>query len=157
MVTTERNITQRFGEHLAQLLASKISAVYPAFQSETYIQLIAEKCVGLKYSQRVVLHADLLQQHLPPSYPQAQEILAHILGEENPHQTGMFTRYYWILPLGKFVETYGIDHLHLSLDTIEEITKRNPHQCLIFSTTSKQMRWSLYKNLWPTTSEIISK
>lgn len=125
MVTTERNITQRFGEHLAQLLASKISTVYPAFQSETYIQLIAEKCVGLKYSQRVVLHADLLQQHLPPSYPQAREILAHILGEENPHQTGMFTRYYWILPLGKFVETYGIDHLHLSLDAIEEITKRN--------------------------------
>ena len=37
----------------------------------------------------------------------------------------MFTHYYWILPIGKFVQEYGIEHFELSMKAIEEITKRN--------------------------------
>lgn len=37
----------------------------------------------------------------------------------------MFTHYYWILPIGKFVELYGIEYFSLSMNAIEEITKRN--------------------------------
>ena len=48
-----------------------------------------------------------------------------ILGEENPNETGMFTHYYWILPIGKFVQEYGIEHFERSMKAIEEITKRN--------------------------------
>lgn len=37
----------------------------------------------------------------------------------------MFTNYYWLLPVAKFVEKYGLEHYQQSIMTIEEITKRN--------------------------------
>lgn len=37
----------------------------------------------------------------------------------------MFTNFYWILPLGKYIEKYGLDHFEQSMIAIEEITKRN--------------------------------
>jgi 3-methyladenine DNA glycosylase AlkC len=49
----------------------------------------------------------------------------HILGPENPEETGMFKNFYWLMPVGKFVETYGLDHFSVSIKAIEEITKRN--------------------------------
>jgi 3-methyladenine DNA glycosylase AlkC len=55
----------------------------------------------------------------------AVSVLLKILGEENPDETGMFSRYYWILPIGKFVEKFGLDHFDLSIKAISEITKRN--------------------------------
>jgi hypothetical protein len=55
----------------------------------------------------------------------ASSILVSILGEENKNETGMFTEFYWIMPIGKFVEKYGLEHLEISIRAIEEITKRN--------------------------------
>ena len=37
----------------------------------------------------------------------------------------MFTNFYWIMPIAKFVEKYGLDHFQLSMTAIAEITKRN--------------------------------
>jgi len=37
----------------------------------------------------------------------------------------MFTKYYWIMPIAKYVEKYGLDHFSESMDAIEKITKRN--------------------------------
>ncbi len=33
--------------------------------------------------------------------------------------------FYWIMPIGKFVEKYGLDNFDISIKAIEEITKRN--------------------------------
>lgn len=49
----------------------------------------------------------------------------NILGPENLNETGMFTNFYWIMPIGKFVQKYGLENLNISLDAIAEITKRN--------------------------------
>lgn len=48
-----------------------------------------------------------------------------ILGPENEEETGMFTNYYWIMPIAKYVEKYGLDNFEPSIKAIEEITKRN--------------------------------
>lgn len=119
------SITPKFGPPLAAILSRKIEAVYPHFKSQDYIQSIAEKCEGLSYTQRVELHARVLKEVLPGYFKEDLKILMQILGDENPKETGMFTNYYWLLPVGKYVELYGLEHYQASIEAIGEITKRN--------------------------------
>ncbi|MFK8295566.1 MULTISPECIES: DNA alkylation repair protein [Capnocytophaga] len=122
---TNYSITEKFGANLAELLAEKINRVYPDFNSKNFIKDTENKVIGQTYTQRIITIADLLKNYLSADYKEALRVLLSILGEENPNQTGMFTHYYWILPIGKFVERYGINHFTLSMNAIEEITKRN--------------------------------
>ncbi len=121
----DRSITQYFGANLAELLAEKIKLVYHDFDGKTYIENISEKCTNLGYTQRIELHAEELKELLPNSYPKSVKILTQILGEENSNETGMFKEFYWIMPIGKFVEKYGLGNFDVSIKAIEEITKRN--------------------------------
>lgn len=122
---TNYSITEQFGANLAKLLAEKIGKVYPEFDAYYFIYDTDSKTVGQSYTQRVATLAELLRSYLPADYKEALPILMAILGEENPNETGMFTHYYWILPIGKFVQEYGIEHFDISMKAIEEITKRN--------------------------------
>ncbi|MGP1545341.1 MAG: DNA alkylation repair protein [Prevotella intermedia] len=122
---TNYSITEQFGSNLAKLLAEKIGKVYPEFDADYFIHDTDSKTVGQSYTQRVATLAELLRSYLPADYKEALPILMAILGEENPNETGMFTHYYWILPIGKFVQEYGIEHFDISMKAIEEITKRN--------------------------------
>lgn len=122
---TNYSITEKFGANLAGFLAEKIGAVYPEFEAESFIKDTDRKTTGQSYTQRVSTIAELLKNYLPEDYKKALPILIAVLGEENPNQTGMFTHYFWILPIGKFVQEYGTDHFELSMKAIEEITKRN--------------------------------
>ncbi len=124
-MTKENGITQYFGDNLAELLAEKIKFVYKDFDDKAYIKSIKEKCESLGYTKRIELHADELKKFLPSSYSKAVKILIQILGPENPNETGMFKEFYWVMPIGKFVEKYGVDDFDISIKAIEEITKRN--------------------------------
>jgi len=37
----------------------------------------------------------------------------------------MFKEYYRLMPVGKFIENYGLDDYDVSIKAIEELTKRN--------------------------------
>ena len=124
-MTTEKGITHYFGTNLAKLLSSKITTIYKDFNSKKYIESINRNCDDLGYTQRIALHAEELNLYLPKDYKKAVNILVSILGEENKKETGMFTEYYWVLPIGKYIEKYGLDNLDISIRAIEEITKRN--------------------------------
>jgi 3-methyladenine DNA glycosylase AlkC len=121
----DKSISKYYGTNLAEFLAEKIFEVYKEFPQKEYIGAIGKKCEGLSYSKRVELHADELYNYLPKEFDQASRILEAILGEENKHETGMFKEFYWILPIGKYVEKYGLAHFDKSMYLIEEITKRN--------------------------------
>ncbi|VDN47038.1 3-methyladenine DNA glycosylase [Petrocella atlantisensis] len=121
----DRSISKYYGTNLAEFLADRIIDVYKEFPKKEYIQAISRKCEGLSYSKRVELHADELYRYLPEAFDEAAKILVAILGEENKNETGMFKEFYWILPLGKYVEKYGLDYFDTSMYMIEEITKRN--------------------------------
>lgn len=123
--TGRMSITVIFGEKLAILLAEKISAEYKNFDSKGFIQDTKKEVVGKSYTQRVEVIADLLKRYLPEKYTEALAILIKILGPENQNETGMFANFYWLMPVGKFVEKYGLEHFTLSIKAIEEITKRN--------------------------------
>ena len=119
------SITEAFGEDLARLLAEKISPIYKRFDAIGFIEDTKKEVIGKSYTERVGVIADKLKQYLPEKYTEALAILIKILGPENQEETGMFTNFYWLMPVGRFVEKYGLDDFSASMKAIEEITKRN--------------------------------
>ncbi len=124
-MATSYSITEIFGRDLAEFLSEKIVAVYPIFDSKNFVTLTENSVTGKTYTQRIGVIAEQLKKFLPDDYTEALQILTSVLGEENPNQTGMFTHYYWIMPIGKFIQEYGLEHFDLSIKAIEEVTKRN--------------------------------
>lgn len=124
-MTSEKGITQYVGANLAELLSNKILLAYEDFNKKDYFTAINENCNNLGYSQRIALHAEQLHRNLPKDFKQAAKLLISILGEENKNETGMFSEFYWVMPIGKYIEKYGLDHFEESMVAIEEITKRN--------------------------------
>ncbi|MEQ8523896.1 DNA alkylation repair protein [Gracilimonas sp.] len=117
--------TDYFDEELAIMLAEKIGMVYVDFDASNFIEAVRSSYKNKALKQRVELIADQLFKYLPNDYSTAVMVLLQILGPENPEETGMFTNYYWLMPVAKFVEKFGLGHFQLSIEAIEEITKRN--------------------------------
>ena len=153
-MTEEQGITKWFGGNLGKLLGEKLKMVSQDFDSQKYAEVIEQECKNLSYTARIELHADTLHEYLQKPYPQAIKILLSILGEENKNETGMFTHFYWIMPIGKFIEKYGLDDFDISMQAIEEITKRNTGEYAIRpflrtypeKTISVMEKWSKSKN-----------
>ena len=114
-----------FDRDLAILLSEKIKRSYPQFDDKGFIEEVAEGTLKLELKDRVEFIADGLRTRLPANYAKASDILLQILGPENEKETGMFTEGYWIMPLAKFVEKFGLDHFSISMNAIKEITKRH--------------------------------
>lgn len=150
----ENKIANWFGENLAVLLNEKILQVFPSFENKNYQETILEQVTNLTYKQRVELHADILNSTLPGSYQDKIRILIQIMGKENPNETGMFKDFYWLLPVSKFIEKYGLEYFDISINAIEELTKRctgefaiRPFINLYPEKSLKVMKnWSLSKN-----------
>ncbi len=119
------SITDSFGENLARILAEKIIKAYADFQSDKFCKDVKDQVIGKSYTQRVEIIAENLKKYLPQDYKTALGVLIKILGPENTQETGMFTNFYWLMPVGKFVEKYGLEDFDVSIKAIEEITKRN--------------------------------
>lgn len=117
--------TDYFGANLAKILADKICIVHKDFDGSNFIETIRLNVQEKSLIQRVELIADQLQEFLPADYKKAVKIITGIMGPENPNETGMFREYYWLMPVGKFIEKYGLEHFNLSIKAIEELTKRN--------------------------------
>lgn len=118
-------ISTQFGSSLAALLADKIVTVHKEFNGKKFYQAVHKTYEEKTLTQRVELIADELRNHLPADYKTALEILVQILGPANEFETGMFKHFYWVGPIAKFVEKYGVDHYEISVNAIAEITKRS--------------------------------
>lgn len=120
-----QSITAFFGDNLAQLLGDRIEKEYTRFDIKQFVAYVRERKDGKTYTERIKLIAEALHEFLPKDYETSVRILMSILGPENTKETGMFTHFYWIMPIGAFVQMYGLNHFDLSMKAIEEITKRN--------------------------------
>jgi len=112
-----------FDADLVELLSTKIHNVYNNFDNKSFGNNIQSKIKTLELKDRVEVFADEFHTCLKSNYKEKSSILVSILGPEN--ETGMFKEYYWIMPIAKYVEKYGINHFDISVKAIEEITKRN--------------------------------
>jgi 3-methyladenine DNA glycosylase AlkC len=125
MKQEQNKLTDYFGVNLAQLLAGKINETVKDFPTENFIEIVRQRYLDKTLTQRVELIADALHVCLPDDYTKSIEILVSIMGDENPKETGMFTDFYWLMPVGKYIEKYGLSHFDISMKAIEELTKRN--------------------------------
>ncbi len=139
-----------FDKDLAKLLADKIIAIDSSFNKRKFVNHINKSVSDLELKDRVECIADGLYNELGGDYKNGIKTLSAILGPENKEETGMFTNFYWVMPIAKYVEKYGIDHFDISMKAIEEITKRNTGEYTIrpyleqaTKATLKQMKhWS---------------
>lgn len=113
-----------YGVQLAQELATRIQAAYPAFDAQAFVAQVAARVDDLELKARVALIAAALHTHLPPDYPEALSILCATLGPELSSEQGMFQDGYHLMPIAHFVETYGLDFFEQSLAALHEITRR---------------------------------
>lgn len=114
-----------FDEDLAQLLADKLLMEGVSLDKKAFVHVATQGLRDMELKARVEYMADALYQHLPYEYPEAVSKLVAILGPKNEKETGMFKEFYWVMPLAKYVEKYGLEHFDASMDAIYEITKRN--------------------------------
>ncbi|XCF05538.1 DNA alkylation repair protein [Tamlana crocina] len=143
-----------FDKDLVIALAEKLSSNNSSYNKASLIQNIELKLECLELKDRVELIADQLHKSFDYNYNLGLLQLIDILGPENKSETGMFTEFYWVMPIAKYVEKYGINNFEKSMNAIEEITKRNTGEYAIrpyilqhFDKTLKQMvKWSEYSN-----------
>ncbi len=114
-----------FDKELAEMLSDKILVQYSQFDKKSFVSTIDNNIQKLELKDRIEVFADELANHLTNSYCKNVSILTQILGPENEEEIGMFINFYWIMPIAKYVEKYGLEDFDVSMKIIEEITKRN--------------------------------
>jgi len=143
-----------FDKELAEMLADKLLVHISTFNKTSFVKAIDKKTAKLELKDRIEVIADELRNHLTDNYKENSSILTQILGPENEEETGMFTNFYWIMPIAKYVEKYGINDFDTSMELIEEITKRNTGEYTIRpfieaypqKTMLKMVEWSTNSN-----------
>lgn len=143
-----------FDKDLAKMLAQKIYTIDKHFDKNAFITAASKGLNKLELKDRVEHFADQLDLFLGNDSAANIETLMQILGPENEEETGMFNNFYWIMPISKYVEKYGLQSTKLSFNAIEEITKRNTGEYAIRpfiekheKKTLKQMiKWSKSSN-----------
>ncbi len=134
-----------FDVELAKNLSQKVKDIYPDFPQKKFVKEVTRQLPPLELKDRVKVFAAVLQQLLPPDYPTSIKILSQILGPENEKETGMFKEFYWIMPIAQYVESYGLDHFEISMNAIQEITKRNTGEYAIRPYLKKYPKQTLKK------------
>lgn len=143
-----------FDEELGKMLADKIKVIQPRFDKKNFVREIKCGVEGLELKARVSLIADNLHQFLGGSYEENATVLEQILGPENTEETGMFSNFYWLMPVADYVEKYGQENFKRSMQLLMEITKRNTSEYAIRpflekyprKTLAKLKQWSTHKN-----------
>lgn len=143
-----------FDKDLAVLLADKILELQPGFDKNLFVKIVASGVDTLELKDRVELIADELYRTLGEDYEKNISLLTKILGPENENETGMFKEFYWIMPIAKYVEKYGLNDFEVSMDMILEITKRNTSEYTIrpfiqkytTQTMANMVEWSKNEN-----------
>ena len=128
-----------FDKELAKMLAKKIETVHSDFPSRKFIKNVDKGVAPFELKDRIEFISDELFRCLNLPYEKTISILMKIMGPENEEETGMFKEFYWIMPIAKLIEKYGLDDFKLSIKAIEEITKRNTGEftiCLLYTSPS---------------------
>jgi len=143
-----------FNKDLAVMLSDKILSEDASFNKKSFVKAVDTQVDALELKDRVEMIADELHVHLGGNYKTGVATLMSVLGPENEEETGMFANFYWVMPIAKYIEKYGLDDYKLSIKAIEEITKRNTGEYTIRpyierypkKTMAVLQRWSKNKN-----------
>jgi 3-methyladenine DNA glycosylase AlkC len=115
MEENENALKHLFDQKLLKRMADELSKVYPAFDRKHFVGLMP-KLKPLEMKPRVRFLRDELHRLLPAEYPKALEILLK-------SAAGKKLSGFDLWPYTEFVQTYGLDHLELSLDALSQLTQ----------------------------------
>jgi 3-methyladenine DNA glycosylase AlkC len=115
-----------FSSALVRRLARDIARVHAAFPVRAFTNDACRGLDTLELLDRGRHIADALGAHLPPSYPEAIEILLRSLGPEHATDEliGVGMAPFFYLPHTLFVAERGLEHFDLSMRAQYELTKR---------------------------------
>src|SRR5687768_2900214 len=111
-----------FDENLIRSIASDLKRVYPAFDAKAFVTGCVSRIDRLELVARAAHIAEVMQRHLPPSYPRALAVLMKSLGPEHAHAVTFGMAPFRYLTHTLFVARYGLDHLEPSLRAQYELT-----------------------------------
>ncbi len=109
---------------LAGSWAGWLTAVYPSFNTPSFMAQIEAELEALELKQRSGLFATAMRDHLPSDYPEAIAILQRAFPPELSEVDGEFSFGFDMMPIPHFVELFGLDHFEVSMAAMKEITKR---------------------------------
>jgi len=115
-----------FSPALVRRLAADLVRVHPSFPERAFVK---DACVGLETLElldRGKQIAAALAKHLPPTYPDAIEVLIRSLGPEHATDelVGVGMAPFFYLPHVIFVAERGLEQFDLSMLAQYELTKR---------------------------------
>ena len=115
-----------FSPALVRRLAADLTKVHPAFPGRRFVKAACAGLDDLELLDRGRHIARALAAHLPPSYPEAVDVLLRSLGPEhaNDELLGVGMAPFFYLPHTLFVAERGLDHFELSMRAQYELTKR---------------------------------
>lgn len=115
-----------FSPALVRRLAADLARVHPRFPARSFVRQASLGLEALELLDRGRHIAAALAKHLPPSYPEAIEVLLRSLGPGHATDeligAGMSPFFY--LPHVLFVAERGLDHFDLSMRAQYELTQR---------------------------------
>ena len=120
-----KKLKEWFDRDCAQRLGEAIRVHHPAFDLDGFVEEVESKVPPLELKDRVLVMATALVERLPSPYPKAAAVLERSLGPPLAGDTGMFTEGYWLMPIARFVEEFGLDHFDISMELCVEITQRH--------------------------------
>ncbi|WP_236568048.1 MULTISPECIES: DNA alkylation repair protein [unclassified Nocardiopsis] len=119
----EHGLKKHFTGETATILGRRLQKVLPDFDTPGYAAQVDRRVTGLELKDRVLVLAEGLRSRLPVDYPEALELLRGTLGDELPEGRGMFTASWFLMPVARYAEEYGLDHPAESLDFLEAVTR----------------------------------
>lgn len=122
---SETGLKRHFTGECAREIGRRLEDVLDGFDTEGYAAEVDRRVGPLELKDRVLVLSEGLRQRLPGDYPAAVAVLIDSLGPELAEDEGMFTSSWFLMPVVRFVEEYGLAHPRESLDAIYEITKRH--------------------------------
>ncbi len=108
---------------LAERMAARITAVYPAFAAAAFVAQIAPQLDGQEMKARTLIFTHALHDHLPPGFPAAWVVLQAALDAEPTDVVLDGGWHYW--PMAQLIELYGLDDFEAAVQAMHEITRRH--------------------------------
>lgn len=116
-----------FNPEKVSKLASEIASAYIRFDASGFQEDVIARFGELELKERITHITEMLARYLPTDYLEATDIILRALPLEldNTKTDGDYGDFIYA-PYGEFIERYGSrrEHLHHSLDMLEEITRR---------------------------------
>lgn len=142
MINTETGHKKYYNGTCAKAIAEMINPVYP-IDTDEYVSEVQEQIGPLELKDRVYVLADSLRKRLPQDYPTAIKIIVDSLGDELDEDAGMFNEGWYLMPIARFVEEFGLSFPKESLSALSEITKRHTAEYAVRPFIEKHYKYTI--------------